>query len=54
MNRCVNMLAGLDVARAFVLSGRYRRVLLITSDKVADGAPEDQAVLLPPGARCLC
>src|SRR6202046_3897000 len=38
LNRCVNMLAGLDVARAFVLSGRHRRVLLITTDKVADGA----------------
>lgn len=38
LNRCVNMLAGLDVARAFVLSGRHRQVLLITTDKVADGA----------------
>lgn len=38
MNRCVNMLAGLDVARALVACGRYRRVLLITTDKVADGA----------------
>jgi 3-oxoacyl-[acyl-carrier-protein] synthase-3 len=38
LNRCVNLLAGLDVARALVTSGRYRRILLITTDKVADGA----------------
>lgn len=38
LNRCVNLLAGLDVARALVTSGRYRRVLLITTDKVAGGA----------------
>jgi 3-oxoacyl-[acyl-carrier-protein] synthase-3 len=38
LNRCVNMLAGLDVAAAFVASGRYRQVLVITADKVAAGA----------------
>jgi 3-oxoacyl-[acyl-carrier-protein] synthase III len=38
LNRCVNLLAGLDVARALVTSGRYRRILLITTDKVAGGA----------------
>jgi 3-oxoacyl-[acyl-carrier-protein] synthase-3 len=38
LNRCVNLLAGIDVARAFVLAGRYSRVLVITVDAVADGA----------------
>jgi 3-oxoacyl-[acyl-carrier-protein] synthase-3 len=38
LNRCANLLAGLDVARALVTSGRYRRILLITTDKVAGGA----------------
>jgi 3-oxoacyl-[acyl-carrier-protein] synthase-3 len=39
LNRCVNLLAGLDVARAFVLAGRHRRILVITVDAVAEGAP---------------
>ncbi len=38
LNRCVNLLAGIDVAHAFVTSGRYRTVLVITTDKVADDA----------------
>jgi 3-oxoacyl-[acyl-carrier-protein] synthase-3 len=38
LNRCVNMLAALDVAHAFVASGRYRRVLVITTDRVTDEA----------------
>jgi 3-oxoacyl-[acyl-carrier-protein] synthase-3 len=38
LNRCVNLLAAIDVARAFVLSGRYRRVLVITTDRVTDEA----------------
>jgi 3-oxoacyl-[acyl-carrier-protein] synthase-3 len=51
LNRCVNMLAGLDVARALVLSGRHRRVLLITTDKVADGADRmSQFALFSDGA----
>jgi len=37
LNRCANLLTGLDVSRALVTSGRYRRVLLITTDKVAAG-----------------
>jgi 3-oxoacyl-[acyl-carrier-protein] synthase-3 len=37
LNRCANLLAGLDMAGAFVLSGRYRRVLVITVDAVAEG-----------------
>src|SRR4051812_9918849 len=38
LNRCVNLLAALDVARAFVASGRYRRILVITTDRVTDEA----------------
>jgi 3-oxoacyl-[acyl-carrier-protein] synthase III len=51
LNRCVNLLAGIDVARAFVLSGRYRRVLVITVDAVAEGAaPMSQFALFSDGA----
>jgi 3-oxoacyl-[acyl-carrier-protein] synthase III len=38
LNRCVNLLAGLDVARALVLSGRHERILVITADILAPGA----------------
>jgi 3-oxoacyl-[acyl-carrier-protein] synthase-3 len=51
LNRCVNLLAGLDVCRAFVASGRYRRVLAITTDKVDDGADRmSQFALFSDGA----
>jgi 3-oxoacyl-[acyl-carrier-protein] synthase-3 len=51
LNRCVNLLAGLDVARAFVASGRYQRVLLITTDKVAGDADRmSQFALFSDGA----
>jgi 3-oxoacyl-[acyl-carrier-protein] synthase-3 len=51
LNRCVTLLAGIDVARAFVLAGRYRRVLVITVDAVADGAaPMSQFALFCDGA----
>jgi 3-oxoacyl-[acyl-carrier-protein] synthase-3 len=51
LNRCVNLLAGLDVSRAFVASGRYRRVLVITTDRVADGADRmSQFALFSDGA----
>lgn len=51
LNRCVNLLAGIDVARAFVLAGRYRRVLVITVDAVAEGAaPMSQFALFSDGA----
>jgi 3-oxoacyl-[acyl-carrier-protein] synthase III len=36
LNRCTNFLAALDVATAFAGAGRYRRILVITTDKVAD------------------
>jgi 3-oxoacyl-[acyl-carrier-protein] synthase-3 len=35
-NRCVNLLAGLDLAHALVSSGRYGRILVITTDRVLD------------------
>jgi 3-oxoacyl-[acyl-carrier-protein] synthase III len=38
LNRCVNLLAAIDVATAFVACGRYRRVLVITTDRVTDEA----------------
>jgi 3-oxoacyl-[acyl-carrier-protein] synthase III len=38
LNRCTNLMAALDVAKAFVSSGRYRRILVITTDKVANEA----------------
>jgi 3-oxoacyl-[acyl-carrier-protein] synthase-3 len=51
LNRCVNLLAGLDVARALVVSGRRRRVLVITTDKVAAGTPRmSQFALFSDGA----
>jgi 3-oxoacyl-[acyl-carrier-protein] synthase III len=51
LNRCVNLLAGIDVARAFVLSGRHARVLVITADKVAAGADRmSQFALFSDGA----
>jgi 3-oxoacyl-[acyl-carrier-protein] synthase-3 len=47
----VNLLAGLDMASAFVLSGRYRGVLVITADAVAGGsAPMSQFALFSDGA----
>ncbi len=51
LNRCVNLLAGIDLARALVLSGRYQRVLVITTDKVAEGADRmSQFALFSDGA----
>src|SRR6185437_6638815 len=51
LNRCVNLLAGIDLARALVVSGRYQRVLVITTDKVAEGADRmSQFALFSDGA----
>jgi len=51
LNRCVNLLAALDTAHAFVASGRYRRVLVITADAVAEGGdPMSQFALYCDGA----
>jgi 3-oxoacyl-[acyl-carrier-protein] synthase-3 len=55
LNRCVNLLAGLDVARAFVTSGRYRAVLVITTDKAAAGTDRlsSYALFSDGAAACL-
>jgi 3-oxoacyl-[acyl-carrier-protein] synthase III len=37
LNRCLNLLAALDISRGLVTSGRYRAILVITTDRVADG-----------------
>ncbi|HEX9032457.1 MAG TPA: hypothetical protein VF834_11470 [Streptosporangiaceae bacterium] len=51
LNRCVNLLAGIDVARALVACGRYQRILVITTDKVAEGADRmSQFALFSDGA----
>jgi 3-oxoacyl-[acyl-carrier-protein] synthase-3 len=36
LNRCTNLLAGIDLASALVAAGRYRRMLVITADRVLD------------------
>lgn len=38
LNRCLNLIAALDTAAAFVRAGRHRSVLVVTVDAVADGA----------------
>jgi 3-oxoacyl-[acyl-carrier-protein] synthase-3 len=50
LNQCVNLLAGLDIARSFVLGGRYRTVLVVTADAVAGGDPMSQFALFSDGA----
>jgi 3-oxoacyl-[acyl-carrier-protein] synthase-3 len=37
LNRCLNLLTAIDTAAALVLSGRHRRVLVVTADAVAGG-----------------
>ena len=55
LNRCTNVLAALDVASAFVTSGRYRRVLVITTDRVVDEADRmlPYALLSDGAASCV-
>jgi 3-oxoacyl-[acyl-carrier-protein] synthase-3 len=38
LNRCTNLLAALDLSSALLQAGRYRRVLVITVDRVTDEA----------------
>lgn len=54
LNRCANLLAGLDVAAAFVRSGRYRRVLVITVDAVAEDGPAMSQFALFSDAAASC
>jgi 3-oxoacyl-[acyl-carrier-protein] synthase-3 len=51
LNRCLNLLTGLDVAAALVRSGRHRHVLVVTTDAVAPGAaPLSRFALYSDGA----
>lgn len=51
INRCTNLLAGLQVADALVRSGRHRRVLVITTDRVVDETTRmDKFALFSDGA----
>jgi 3-oxoacyl-[acyl-carrier-protein] synthase III len=55
LNRCVNLLAAIDAASAFVAAGRYRRVLVVTTDRAADEADRmlPYALLSDGAASCL-
>jgi 3-oxoacyl-[acyl-carrier-protein] synthase-3 len=51
LNRCTNLLAGIDVATALVAAGRYRRVLVVTADKAVDEPSRlEQFALFSDGA----
>jgi 3-oxoacyl-[acyl-carrier-protein] synthase III len=54
LNRCVNLLAALDVASAFVAGGRYRRMLVITTDRVLDEADRMSTFALYSDAAASC
>jgi 3-oxoacyl-[acyl-carrier-protein] synthase-3 len=55
LNRCTNLIAGLSVAETFVRAGRYRTVLVITADRIADEATrlESFALFSDGAAGCL-
>ncbi|KOV64046.1 3-oxoacyl-ACP synthase [Streptomyces sp. MMG1121] len=55
LNRCVNLLAAIDTASAFVAAGRHRRVLVVTTDMVADEADRmvSYALFSDAAASCL-
>ncbi|WP_019872687.1 beta-ketoacyl-[acyl-carrier-protein] synthase family protein [Salinispora oceanensis] len=55
LNRCTNMLAALQLADALVRAGAYRRVLVVTTDRVADEATrmESFALFSDGAASCL-
>lgn len=55
LNRCVNLLAAIDAASAFVAAGRFRRVLVVTTDRVAGDADRmlPYALLSDGAASCL-
>lgn len=51
INRCTNLLAGVQVADAYVRAGRHRRVLVITTDRVVDETTRmDKFALFSDGA----
>jgi 3-oxoacyl-[acyl-carrier-protein] synthase-3 len=55
LNRCLNLLAALDVASAFVAAGRHERVLVITTDRIFDETERmtDFALFSDGAASCL-
>jgi 3-oxoacyl-[acyl-carrier-protein] synthase-3 len=54
LNRCMNLLTGIDTAAALVLSGRHHQVLVATVDAVAGGPPMSQfALYSDAAASCL-
>jgi 3-oxoacyl-[acyl-carrier-protein] synthase III len=55
LNRCVNLLAALDVASSFVASGRFDKILVITTDRVFDEAERmaNYALFSDGAASCL-
>lgn len=55
LNSCANLLGGLQVADAMVASGRYRRVLVITTDRITDESQrmEKFALFSDGAASCL-
>jgi len=55
LNRCTNLLAGIDLASALVATGRYRRMLVITVDRVLDEAERmvSYALFSDAAASCL-
>lgn len=51
LNRCTNLLAGIDLASALVAAGRHRSVLVVTTDAVADESERfEQFALFSDGA----
>ena len=51
LNRCTNLLAGIDLATALVGARRHRTVLVITTDAVGDeGERQEQFALFSDGA----
>ncbi|MFI9269512.1 3-oxoacyl-ACP synthase [Kitasatospora sp. NPDC052896] len=55
LNRCTNLLAAIDTARALVAAGRHRRVLVVTTDRVEDESErmEGFALFSDGAAGCL-
>ncbi|MFE0459314.1 3-oxoacyl-ACP synthase [Kitasatospora sp. NPDC058965] len=55
LNRCTNLLVALDTAHALVASGRHRRILVITTDRIEDEKErmESFALFSDGAASCL-
>lgn len=55
LNRCANLLAGLQVAATMVAAGRHRNVLVITTDRIAEESRRvtDFALFSDGAASCL-